>query len=217
MSKRRIPSRPALIGLLAGVAVLGVAAVAFASTGLNRPEPTPTGFATIPLIEETLPPGLDLVTPEHVDQSATPMDLSVMQWQTDLQLAFQTNPDFGSPEISPDGRVFTITWHGEPSDELRAHIAAAPEGLEVLIRPADFPPGELQELVQRAMRSGLVPGVELVLGAVEGDASGIRFGLAAEPQGSTLDEIEEAIAAALGRSDVPVHVEISGGVVPILG
>src|SRR5690606_36588629 len=147
----------------------------------------------------------------------TPMDLEVMEWQNRLQSLFSGQPNFGAPSISRDGTLFTITWHGEPSDALTQQIAAAPEGLQVVIQPAAFPPGELQSLVLQAMEPGLIRGVELVRGSVETDGSGIRFGLASEPDGMTLGQVGQAVADALGRTDVPVRVEVSGAVIPVTG
>ncbi|PKI92241.1 hypothetical protein CW368_05285 [Actinomycetales bacterium SN12] len=213
--------RPRLRATIITVAVV-VAAVLIvvglaAAQGRATAEPTaPPGPHTLELIEETLPPGLGFLGSDDAEALGGATDGDVMRWQTALQSAFHGDPNFGSPWISQDGTLFTIVWYGEPTDALRAHVSEAPSGLDVVIHSADFPPGELQELVARAMKPGLVPGVQLVLGAVENDASGIRLGLAEEPE-KTLEEIGAAIADALGRPDVPVRVEVSGAVIPIGG
>ena len=204
------------ISTAAGVAAIAVVGVLTAQA-LSAPETAPPAPPQMELIEETPPPGLVLADPEDVETQLRPMDLAVMQWQSDLQSVFAANPNFGSPSISPDGTVFTIVWFGEPSDALRDRIADAPEGLDVVIQPADFPPGELQQLVVRAMQPDFVTGVQLSTGMVENDASGLRFGIADDPDDRTLDDIGRTLADALGRPDVPVRVEVTGAVIPIPG
>lgn len=210
--------RSAAIALSAGAGIALVTTVGAAiAKGPAVADPTaPPGPHTLELIEETLPPGFDVIGPDDTEALRELIDDDVMRWQTALQSAFHSDPNFGSPAISQDGAVFTIVWYGQPTDALRSHVAAAPAGLDVVIHPADFPPGELQQLVVRAMKPGLVPGVQFVLGAVENDSSGIRLGLAEEPE-TALEEIGTAVADALGRPDVPVRVEVSGAVVPIVG
>lgn len=215
-------SRPRRRAILAAAVVLGTVCITAVVIGVANapadPGPAPSGIPQLQLVEETLPPGLVLPTaPEEMEFSDSPVDAAVMHWQTELQLAFQGDPNFGSPEISPDGAVFTITLHGEPSAALKKHIERAPEGLDVAIRAADFPPGELRELLPEAMKPGLVPGIDIVMGSVENDGSGLRFGLAAQPEGMTLEEIGQAIGEALELTGVPVRVEISGAVIPING
>lgn len=211
--------RTALIASAAGLGIAVVAVVVVISTNSAADAETqpPASPPTIMLIEETPPPGLEFADPDELELLGEPMDLEVMTWQTDLQTAFYADPNFGSVAISPDRSVFTITWHGAPSPALEQHIAAAPGGLEVVIQPADFPPGELQQLVSRAMKPGFLPGIQIAVGAVENDGSGIHLGLAEEPEGQTLAEVAHALGTALDRTDVPIRVEVTGAVIPIAG
>lgn len=211
--------RAVLIAIAAGLGITVVTAVAIIATNsaAEAEAQPPSAPPTIMLIEETPPPGLELADPGDLELLGEPMDLEVMQWQTDLQTAFSTDPNFGSVSISPDRSVFTITWHGAPSHALNQQIAAAPDGLEVVIQPAAFPPGELQLLVAQAMKPGFLSGVRIALGTVENDGSGIHLGLAEEPDGQTLTEVADAIADALGRTDVPIRVEVTGAVIPLAG
>lgn len=205
-----------VVSAVTGVALFAVTGLIVANRLAAAEPAAPQGQPIVELIEETLPPGLETIAPDDIEVLGDPIGEDVMQWQNALQTAFHGDPNFGSPAISQDGTLFTIVWYGEPTDALQAHVSAAPSGLDVEIQSADFPPGELQRLVAQAMEPGLVPGVEIALGAVENDASGIRFGLAKEPAG-TLEEIGAAIADALGRPDVPIRVDVSGTVIPING
>ncbi|WP_411700896.1 hypothetical protein [Conyzicola sp.] len=153
------------------------------------------------------------------DQLQLPsIDGDTMNWLDRVQRELAEDENFGSPAISEDRATVTITWFGEPSALLRELIAAAPESLTVVIQPAAFRPAELAELVERAVASpGLVAGVEVAMGHPENDGSGIRIGIVALPEGRTTGELATDFAAALGRVDVPVTVEVSGRMVPAVG
>lgn len=201
---------------IAAVIAIGVIAM-FAAKSIAEADDQLPGGPKIMVIEETVPPGLELIDPRKLENLGEPMHLEVMEWQNSLQAEFYGNPNFGALAISPDGAVFTITWHGAPSAALEQHIAAAPDGLEVVVQPADFPPAELQQLVAEAMKPGLISGVEIAMGGVENDGSGIHLGLTEEPEGQSVADVAEAIGAALDRTDVPIRVEVTGGVIPITG
>lgn len=214
-SKRRRTVIITSAAVLAAIAI-GVIAI-FTAKGFTDADAQPQDEQTIMLIEETLPPGLELADPSELDALSDPIDIELLEWQNSLQTELSGNPNLGALAISPDRTVFTITWYGAPSTALEQQIAAAPDGLEVVIQPADFPPAELQQLVTDAMRPGLISGVEIALGGVENDGSGIHLGLVEEPDGQSLADVTEAIAAALQRTDVPIRVEVTGSVIPIAG
>lgn len=196
-----------LVGLVGGGAAL---AVAMTSHG---PGQAPSGPHTIATIEATIPS--DLAEGETL--AYPPIETEVMAWLDRLQLAVMSDPDYGTTAISLDRTTVTVTWFGEPSATLREHLDAAPDGITVLVHAAAFPPAELQQLVVQAMGEGFLPGVQIAMGGVENDGSGIDFGVAEMPEGSTLEQLAADIAAALQRPDVPVRVEESGPVIPISG
>ncbi len=160
-----------------------------------------------------------LVPPTDVEQPALPVvDGETTNWITELQLAFGNDPNFGTAAISEDRETVTITWFGDPSPTLTAMIDRAPSSLVVEVRPSKFKYGELGELVRTAVRTpGLVSGIEVTIGTVENDASGIRLGIVELPWFISEEQVAAAFAQALGRTDVPITVEVSGGVVAISG
>lgn len=195
------------IGIVAAVAV-GIVAAA-GSTGDSPRTPVPPLAYTA---EPTVPRGLNLVDElDQLDEELlyAPIDAVTSEWIDSLQVAVMADPSFGAVAISPDRTTVTITWYGEPSRTLTEQLAAAPEGLAVVIQEAAFQPGELQALVGQAMQPDLLPGVRVSMGAVENDGSGIRIGVWELPDGSTEADLARQLAAAIGRPDVPVTVEIA--------
>lgn len=240
-SRTSRPGRRTVLLTAVAVAVVGVATagVVFAATA-NRSAPLddtaplqPVATPSLPLVRpeplQTVPPERVLVEPvpekslvpednlalEWLDSA--PMDAATIDWIDSLQTAVQDDPNFGSVAISEDRTTVTITWFGEPSATLREQIDAAPAKVRAVVQPAAFRPAELQELVQEAMRSGLVPGIEVTSGGPENDGSGLQLSIAELPAGRTLQDVGHDLAAALGRSDVPITVEVSGPVIPFAG
>ncbi|MEZ3160663.1 hypothetical protein AB1K54_08965 [Microbacterium sp. BWT-B31] len=149
------------------------------------------------------------------DLALPPLDLETMQWVNELDRALHGDPSFGAVAI--DGPAVTITWYGPRSALLDTLIASAPDGLDVIVQPADFSPGELHDLVLAAMAPGAVPGVQLAMGHVRNDGSGLHFGIVELPPGVTEEYVAHLIGQAMGRSDVPITVEVSGAVMPVSG
>lgn len=165
-----------------------------------------------PVPEEGLVEGLG---PEELRYGV--IDSATTDWLDSLQTAVQDDPDFGSVAISEDRATVTITWFGEPSAALREQLDAAPAKVRTVVQPAAFRPAELQELVLEAMRPGAVPGVDVTIGGAENDGSGLRLSIEELPAGRTLEDVGHDIAAAIGRTDVPIAVEVSGPVLPLAG
>lgn len=168
----------------------------------------PTGRVRVPELRE----GLDA---EELGHAA--IDATTAEWIESLQTAVRNDPNFGSVAISADRATVTITWFSEPSVTLRTQIDAAPADVEVVVQSAAFRTGELQDLVLKAMRPGLVPGVQVTTGGPENDGSGLRFTILELPAGQTLEDVGHDIATALERTDVPISVEVSGPVTAISG
>ena len=178
------------------------------SLSLVQPEGTvPTERVVVPDLKETL-------GPEELRRA--PMDDTTTKWLDRLQTTMRDDPNFGSVAISEDRATVTVTWFGDPSATLQEQIDAAPAKLRVVVQAAAFRPAELQELVQEAMRPGLVPGVRVTTGGPENDGSGLRLTIEELPAGQSLQDVGRDIATALSRTDVPVSVEV-GSVMPIAG
>lgn len=177
------------------------------------------GCAGAPAAPETLrslPPSADPGFPME-ELALPPVQAETMDWLTELDTALSGDPSFGAVAIDDTRSEVTITWYGDPSARLTEMLSRAPEGLSVVVHPADFPPGELEDLVRRAMTAQAVPDVELATGSVRNDGSGLEFGIVALPNGLTEAEVAERIAAALDRADVPITVRVSGAVMPLSG
>lgn len=220
-SERAASRRGGRVTLLA---VLAVAFVGVASAGVVL---TATANGTAPLMPLARP-SLPFVQPERVlveperktglapeELGSTAIDTTTSGWIESLQTAVRDDPDFGSLAISEDHDTVTITWYREPSATLREQIRSAPAALEVVVQAAAFRPAELQGLVLEAMRPGLVPGVQVTSGGSEADGSGLRLGISELPAGQTPGDVAHDIAAALGRTDVPISIEVSGPVIAI--
>ncbi|MHA6695924.1 hypothetical protein [Homoserinimonas sp. A520] len=189
-----------------GVLVAGLLGATLALTGCVGTAP----MEVVPniLIEDQIP--------EEYLQGA--IDAETMTWIDRLQRELGDDENFGSPAISRDRSTVTITWFGEPSARLQGLIAEAPEELTVVIQSAAFRPAELAELVRLAVATpGMVGGVEVAMGSPAVDGSGITIGIVELPAGRSLEQLGIDIAEALGRTDVPVTVEVSGRIVPIRG
>ena len=198
------------------------------SLPLVRPERLPEGVVPSERVLADLDADLDAekrsvpekglvegLAPEELGYSV--IDSATVDWIDSLHTAVQDDPDFGSVAISEDRATVTITWFGEPSAALRQQLDAAPAKVRTVVQPAAFRPAELQELVLEAMRPGAVPGVEVTSGGAENDGSGLRLGILELPAGRTLQDVGHDIAAAIGRTDVPIAVEVSGPVLPLAG
>lgn len=192
----------AVVGLLAtGGAILA------SSAGRTDPAlPGPLGIAS--------PAPTPLPVPREIDLSDeelayAPVDEHTMTWLTDLQVALAGDSGFGTVAISADHATVTITWFGDPSPALEQQVAAAPDGVTVVVQPAAFAPAALQDLVGRAMVPGLLPGIRVTMGGTENDGSGLRIGIEELPRGRTLEEVAAQLADALGRPDVPITVEVA--------
>jgi hypothetical protein len=199
--------------VLAGVGLCAAVAL----SGCAQPVPSPSA----PRVQTEIRPLDDpLVLEDQLREKLAlpPVDLETMQWLDRLQIELEGDTNFGSPAISKDRTIVTITWFGTPSARLEGLVAEAPEMLTVVIQPAAFRPTELTELAQRAVTTqGLVPGVHVAMGGPAPDASGITIGIVELPVGLTLDQLGIAFAQALQRPDVPVAVEVSGAVIPFSG
>ncbi|GAB2483372.1 hypothetical protein GCM10027063_26860 [Promicromonospora xylanilytica] len=178
------------------------------SLSLAPPGQPPYGRVPVPDPEAGLDPG---------ELRHAPIGDATVEWIDRLQTAVQSDPDFGSVAISEDRTTVTVTWFGDPSATLREQIDAAPEKLRVVVQAAAFRPAELQKLVLEAMRPGLIPGIRVTTGSPENDGSGLQFTIEELPAGQSLDDVGRDLAAALGRTDVPVSVEVSGPIMPIAG
>ncbi len=202
------PSEPRIrVRLIAGL-TLGVvalaAAITFAVIALAPPaDPTPSGPAT----------ALPDVAAEQL--ALPPIGVEIYDWLNGLQMSLDGDARYGTVAISEDRETVTITWHGEPSDELAAIIDEAPDTITVALQHAEFLPGELNALVVRT--PGLIPDFQVAMAGMENDGSGIWVGIVELPDGNSLADVGTAFAEALGRPDVPVRVELSGAVMPING
>ncbi|MEU4363043.1 hypothetical protein [Promicromonospora sp. NPDC023987] len=216
--------------LLAAVTVaVGVASagVVFAATAHDSapllPFATPSLSLAPPLVPDGTVPTERILVPDIEERLGpeelqyAPVDAATSDWIANLQTAVRDDPDFGTVAISEDRATVTITWFGDPSAILQDQIDAAPAKLRVVVQAAAFRPAVLQELVREAMRPGLVPDIRVTTGGAENDGSGLRLTIEELPAGQSLDDVGHDIATALGRTDVPISVEVSGPVMPISG
>lgn len=183
--------------------MVGVLGVTVAIVGFQ--EPGATGNGKGPILDQ-LP-----------EDDAAPLDLSIegVDWLNGLQTSMTNDPRFGT--IVRDGSTITITWYGEPSDQLGALIDDAPANITVALQPADFLPGDLNDMVARSVGAGLVPAVQVSTAAINNDGSGISIGIVEVPADRTLDDLGAEFAQALGRPDVPVTVHVAGVITPAIG
>lgn len=146
-----------------------------------------------------------------------PIGVETLDWLTELQSSLEGDPRLGAVAIDETRSTATVTWHGEPSITLQELIARAPADLEVVLQAAVFRPGDLQQLVLRAMEPTAIPGLEIATGNVRNDGSGLEFGIVDLPQGLTEKDVAASISELLQRPDLPITVTVSGRVVPIQG
>ncbi|HYI34724.1 MAG TPA: hypothetical protein VEX88_14785 [Glaciibacter sp.] len=202
------PRRRSMVLPEAGIAFVLAVAVSAVVFAPQTESPGPGAVVTGDVPEHSL--GEILTLP--------PIDLATMEWLDRMQTAVASDPDYGTVAISEDRLTVTVTWFDEPSDTLHAFIDEAPTPIVVMIQPAAFRPIELKELATRAVSTpALVPGVQVAMGAMENDGSGIMVGIVELPPGRSLTDVGTEFASALGRADVPVNVEVSGEIVPISG
>lgn len=187
----------------------------FATPSLSLAPPGQAPYGRVPVPDPEA--GLDEAGLDPGELRHAPIGDATLEWIDSLQTAVRSDPDFGSVAISKDRTTVTVTWFGDPSAALREQIDAAPASLRVVVQAATFRPAVLQELVHEAMRPGLVPGIRVTTGNPENDGSGLQFSIEELPAGQSLEEIGRDIATALGRTDVPVSVEVSGPVIPFAG
>ncbi|GEM_PF-4363042 len=203
--RRRVALAPGAVAVVAVLATGG--ALLASSAGRTAPAlPAPLGTASAVPTPLPVPREVDLSDEEP---AYAPVDEQTMTWLTDLQLALADDPGFGTVAISADRATVTITWFGDRSPALEEQVAAAPDGVAVVVRPADFAPAELQDLVREAMTPDLLPGVRVTMGGAENDGSGLRLGIEELPPGRTLEEVAAQLADALGRPDVPITLEVA--------
>ncbi|WP_424445859.1 hypothetical protein [Microbacterium sp. CH-015] len=184
---------------------LTAAIIAATAANSHIPPTSPLGAVEYTL-EPTIPPDLRLVDEATEELAYDPIDLATTEWMNALQHAIANDPNFGTVAISPDRTTVTITWHGQPNATLTTQIAAAPDGLTVVIQEAAFQPGELQALIGLP---DLIPGLRVTMGGMENDGSGLRIGIWELPDGLTEDDVAQELAAAIGRPDVPITVEVA--------
>ena len=183
------------------------------SLTLVQPERLPEG--AVPSERVLVPDLEESLGPEELRQAT--MDAATSDWIEGLQTAVRDDPNFGSVAISEDRATVTITWFGDPSTTLQDQIDAAPAKLRVVVQAATFRPAVLQELVREAMQPGLVPDIRVTTGGAENDGSGLRLTIEELPAGQSLEDVGHDIATALGRTDVPITVEVSGPIIPFAG
>lgn len=189
--------------LVVGVVIVGILGVIVAIVGFQEPGAAGNGKGPI----------LDQLPEDH----AAPLDLSIeeVEWLNGLQTSMNDDPRFGT--IARDGSTITITWFGDPSEQLGALIDDAPANITVALQPADFLPGDLNDMVACSVGAGLVPGVQVSTAAMNNDGSGISIGIVEAPANRTLDDLGAEFAQALGRPDVPVTVHVAGVTTPAIG
>lgn len=187
-------ARRAVVALL-----VATVAAALASCASNTEPPASTPLAPLEQLE----------TP--------PIDLETMEWLTELQTTLYGDPALGAVAIDDSRTVVTITWHGEPSAQLQGFLDRAPAGIRVELQAAAFPPGELQELIAEVMGAQAVPGVQIAMGGVRNDGSGLEFGIVELPPGMTEEAVADRIAEVIQRDDIPITVTVSGAVMPLTG
>lgn len=166
------------------------------------------GCATTPSIHAT-PPA------QHGEVlHASPMTMETMNWLTEVQTNLDGDPRLGAIAIDQSRSTVTITWFGDPGARLDQLIARAPIDLEIVVQSASFLPGDLQNLVARAVEPNAVPGVEIAMGHARNDGSGLEFGIVELPWGLTEDDVAALIADSLERPDIPITVTVTGAVRP---
>lgn len=166
------------------------------------------GCATTPSIHATPPP------PHGEVLHASPMMMETMDWLTEVQTNLDGDPQLGAIAIDQSRSTVTITWFGDPGDRLAQLIARAPIDLEIVMQAASFRPGDLQDLVARAVKPNAVPGVEITMGYPRNDGSGLEFGIVELPWTLTEDDVAVLIAESLQRPDMPITVTVTGAVLP---
>ncbi|MEV8136622.1 hypothetical protein [Microbacterium aurantiacum] len=143
---------------------------------------------------------------------AAPVTVETLDWMTEVQAILHDDPRLGAVAIDESRSTVTVTWFGEQDSTVEELIARAPGGLEVVVQPADFLPGDLQDMVVDAMQPDAVPGVEMTLGHARNDGSGLEFGIVELPGGLTESDVAALIAESLERPDIPITVTVTGAV-----
>lgn len=146
--------------------------------------------------------------------AAAPVAVEVLDWTTEVEAVLHDDPRLGTVAIDESRSTVTVTWFGEQDSTVNELIARAPTGLEVVVQPADFLPGDLQDMVVDAMQPDAVPGVEMALGHARNDGSGLEFGIVELPGGLTESDVAALIAESLERPDIPITVTVTGAVRP---
>lgn len=178
----------------------------------------PGSFTVMPAPPaESIPPDaiIDGLAPE--EQVFAMIDEAALRWTGDLQTWLDGQPDGGAVVLEDSHSAVAVTWFGEPSPELLEMLASAPEGVSTRVRSAAFRADELEALVPLGMRDRTGDGLAVSSGWPAADGSGVGFGVEELPSGATLDDAAAILAERIGRDDVPIHVEVTGPIVPAAG
>ncbi|MCW2510469.1 MAG: hypothetical protein JWP68_3617 [Modestobacter sp.] len=121
-----------------------------------------------------------------------------------LSAAAGDSPDLGTTGISLDRTRLTVRWFGDLPAGVQAVLDSAGEGLEVVVQPTEFRPGDLRAVAARlAGEHGDV--VAAASARPEGDGIEVLVPpVVAEAAGGP----QQALAAAGVSSDVPLFAEI---------
>lgn len=152
--------------------------------------------------------GVDLS--EHLAYPA--MTVEQADWMTKVHESVEDHPDYTSMAISLDRKSMSVTWHGTPSPELEALLAAGPPDTELIVIPSVYPGGLLRALLADAWKHQFV-GFRIVAGSVNVDGSGIKLDVVSE--GATQNQAHDDIVAGIESHEIPVTVNlVSGDLIP---
>lgn len=196
---RRLGGKPLVFA--AALALVSTAAVA--ASQLDRPVPVPPMLLEVP--EDGADSTVDLA--QHLIFPVVSVEQA--DWMTEVQDVVGHDENFTSVAISLDRTSMTVTWHGEPSAQLKDLLAAAPSDVRVDVAASAYPGGRLRDLIHRAFEQGQFDGFRVVSGGMNNDGSGITLDVVSK--GATQDHVRDDIAAAIGSGDIPVTINLVAG------
>jgi hypothetical protein len=113
------------------------------------------------------------------------------------------SPDLGTPGISLDRTRLTVRWFGEVPAAVRAVLADHP-GVDVVVQPTDFRPGDLRAEAERLVRAH---GEAVAAATARPEGDGIEVLVPPRLAGAAGGAAQALAAAGVG-SDVPLFAEV---------
>lgn len=193
--RERVGKSLMVIGVLAlmPVAALAAQAAAFSESAERVQVPVDGASSGVDISEHLAYPA---ITVEQAD------------WMTKVHESVEDDPNYTSMAISLDRKSMSVTWHGTPSPELEALLAAGPPDTELIVIPSVYPGGLLRALLADAWEHQFA-GFRIVAGSVNVDGSGITFDVVSE--GVTQNQAHDDIVAGIESRQIPITVNFVTG------